>query len=106
MDDLHSWPAADLNNILHAHDQLQPYLERNLCEKWNGAVKRILVLTVKRVWRSPLSYLSPLHTLLYTAVCSYCSTPRCRLQANHPSILDPPLPTLAYSRPAPPRIAM
>lgn len=37
--DLDSWPATDLNNVLHAHDELQPLLTDTLCPKWKQALK-------------------------------------------------------------------
>ncbi|CAK9102307.1 Uncharacterized protein SCF082_LOCUS47818 [Durusdinium trenchii] len=39
--DLDSFPAEDVNNILHAHDQLRPLLTGILPAGWNQAVERV-----------------------------------------------------------------
>ena len=39
---LDAWPAEDLNNILHAHDQLQPLFPDALPLGWKQALERAL----------------------------------------------------------------
>lgn len=58
---LDEWPAEDLNNILHAHDQLQPLFPDVLPCGWKQALERTLAKPFQlseTVWRAKTKMVS------------------------------------------------